>query len=149
MSVGTAGSVQTPTSSSWAHIGHVPTSSLSTVQFPDNIPGLLYPPQQYPVPSTMVAVPQNGTSNQPGLSLSPASEPIPINLVQRVRTGQFVEMRDLMSDNIALINQLSSIQGQLPWSLGVNPAPVYVRYRHWLRGCIVSIHTWPYAQPTP
>jgi hypothetical protein len=46
-----------------------------------------------------------------GLILSPASEPFPQKLVGKVKSGQFVEMRELLSDNIALIQQLEDIQG--------------------------------------
>ena len=48
---------------------------------------------------------------RPGLILSPASDPFPQPLVQRVQSGQFVEMRDLLADNIALLSQLSSLHG--------------------------------------
>ena len=48
-------------------------------------------------------------ASHPGLSLSPASDPIPHLLVQRIQAGQLVEMRDLLVDNIALINQLTSL----------------------------------------
>ena len=47
--------------------------------------------------------------SQPGLVLSPASDPFPRNLVQRVQAGLFVEMRDLLADNIALLSQLLSL----------------------------------------
>ena len=49
--------------------------------------------------------------SQPGMILSPAADPIPHTLVQRIQNGQFVEMRDLLADNIALLNQLSSLNG--------------------------------------
>lgn len=49
--------------------------------------------------------------SNPGMILSPAADPIPHALVQRVQSGQFVDMRDLLADNIALLNQLSSLHG--------------------------------------
>ena len=49
-----------------------------------------------------------------GLILSPASDPIPRNLVLCIQSGQFVEMRDLLTDNIAGGDQLSSLQGTMP-----------------------------------
>ena len=52
-------------------------------------------------------------ASYPGLSLSPASDPIPHLLVQRIQAGQLVEMRDLLVDNIALINQLTSLNGTI------------------------------------
>ena len=52
--------------------------------------------------------------------LSPAADPIPHTLVQRIRLGQFVEIRVLLADNIALLNQLTSLQGAV--SLLLNTA---------------------------
>jgi len=46
-----------------------------------------------------------------GMILSPAADPIPYNLVQRIQSGQFIEMRDLLADNIALLNQMTSLSG--------------------------------------
>ena len=46
----------------------------------------------------------------PGVILSPACDPFRQALVQRVRAGQLVEMRDL-ADNIASLSPLSSLQG--------------------------------------
>lgn len=50
-------------------------------------------------------------SQTPGMILSPAADPIPHTLVQRIMSGQFVEMRDMLADNIALINQQSLLHG--------------------------------------
>ena len=60
----------------------------------------------------------HNTASQPGMSLSPTSDPIPRGLVQRIQSGQFVEMRDLLGDNIALLNQLSSLHGTMTLPLG-------------------------------
>ena len=46
-----------------------------------------------------------------GLSLSPATSPFPQKLVDRVRSGQFVDMRDLLTDNVSLIQQLNTFGG--------------------------------------
>ena len=48
-----------------------------------------------------------------GVILSPAFQPIPARLVQRINSAKFVEMRDLLSDNIALHDQLESVHGPL------------------------------------
>ena len=45
-----------------------------------------------------------------GLILSPVLEPTPQHLVKRIRSGQFVEMLDLLCDSIALHDQLKAIQ---------------------------------------
>ena len=42
-----------------------------------------------------------------GLTLSPAAEPFPQKLVEKLQSGQFVEMRELLADNMALANQLA------------------------------------------
>lgn len=56
-------------------------------------------------------------SSMPGLILSPACDPFPRTLVNRVQSGHFVEMRDLLADNIALVSQLSSLHGTVPLPL--------------------------------
>ena len=48
------------------------------------------------------------------LSLSLSTSPIPARLVQRIRGGEFVEMRDLLGDNIALTRQLNDMQHNFP-----------------------------------
>ena len=58
------------------------------------------------------------TPHSTGLILSPASEPFPQKLVDKVKSGQFVEMRELLSDNIALMQQLEDIQGFPVTTLG-------------------------------
>ncbi len=42
-------------------------------------------------------------SSQPGLMLSQAAQPIPRKLVNKIRAGQFVEMWELLADNMALM----------------------------------------------
>ncbi len=44
-----------------------------------------------------------------GLILSPAEAPVPQKIVDKIRSGQFVEMRELLADNISLLEQLHSI----------------------------------------
>ena len=39
-----------------------------------------------------------------GVSLSPATASFPQKLVEKILSGQFVEMRDLLADNISLIH---------------------------------------------
>ena len=50
-------------------------------------------------------------SSTSGLVLSPAAEPFPRKLVDKVNSGQFVEMRELMADNITLLHQLEAMYG--------------------------------------
>ena len=49
-----------------------------------------------------------------GLSLSPASEPFPWRSWNRICTDEFVEMRDLLMDNITLLQQLEVFGGHQP-----------------------------------
>lgn len=46
------------------------------------------------------------------LSLSPASEPFPRKLVDKIVAGDFVEMRDLLTDNISLLQQMEVMGAQ-------------------------------------
>ncbi len=50
-------------------------------------------------------------SSQPGLVLSPAAEAFPNKLVDKVRAGHFVEMKDFLADNMSLVSQLEAVQG--------------------------------------
>ena len=43
-----------------------------------------------------------------GLVLSPDCPPIPAKLVERVLSGQFMEMRDFLVDNVKLLDNLES-----------------------------------------
>ena len=53
-----------------------------------------------------------GTPTSCGLSSSPAKQPFPRKLVEKVCSGQFVEMRELLRDNIYLLAQLKTLGGQ-------------------------------------
>ena len=46
-----------------------------------------------------------------GLILSLAADPILYRLVKRIRSGEFVKMRDLLADNITLHDQLEDLHG--------------------------------------
>ena len=43
--------------------------------------------------------------------VSLAADLIPYNLVQHIQAGQFIDMRDQLADNIALLNQVTSLSG--------------------------------------
>ena len=75
---------------------------------------------------------------QSGMILSPASDPIPHRLVQRIQAGDFVEMQDLLVDNIALHNQLDTVHG--PLSLASTPPAL----RPWPRE-VPSLGSWMYC----
>ena len=54
------------------------------------------------------------SSSVAGLSLSPATAPFPAKLVDRARSGQYVDMRDLLVDNVSLLQQLETFGSQYP-----------------------------------
>ena len=74
-------------------------------------------------------------SSAPGVILSPAAEPFPQKQVDRVRSSLFVEMRDLLSDNISLLQQLEMVNYQC--TLPALPRP---RLRE-----VSSLATWTYC----
>uniref|UniRef100_A0A1X7U1S3 C3H1-type domain-containing protein n=1 Tax=Amphimedon queenslandica TaxID=400682 RepID=A0A1X7U1S3_AMPQE len=47
----------------------------------------------------------------PGLVLSPDCQPIPGKLVEKVLSGQFVEMREFLADNVKLLDSLEATPG--------------------------------------
>lgn len=61
------------------------------------------------LPSNTSTGPQTSAS---GFSLSPATQPFPQKLVEKVRSGLFVEMRELAADNISLMQQLEGFSAQ-------------------------------------
>ena len=70
--------------------------------------------------------------------LSPALQPIPARLVRRILAGEFVEMRELLADNIALHDQLESVHGPLH-SLST-PGSLRARIRE-----VPSLISWVYC----
>ena len=62
-----------------------------------------------------------------GLILSPATEPFPQKIVTKVQCRQFVEMRELLADNIALLQQLEAMNSPAPvQTVGPNRARLLV-----------------------
>ena len=66
-----------------------------------------------PYPGLPVSTQPQAPSRHEGMILASALQPVPARLVRRIRAGEFVEMRDLLSDNVALHDQLEAIQGPL------------------------------------
>ena len=72
------------------------------------------------------------------LSLSLSTQPIPAKLVNRIRSGQFVEMRDLLGDNIALNQHFETLNNACP--AHVLPASSRPRLRE-----VTSLTSWIYC----
>ncbi len=81
--------------------------------------------------------PIDDMASLPGLLLSPAEEPFPKKLVDKIRGGNFVEMKELLPDNLALITQLESMQG-------LSAAHLLGAARPRLRE-VSSLQTWCYC----
>lgn len=97
---GVAGGV---TTASWSQARPLPTIGAVSPQVPiSHYPQVALPPTS---PATVLGIAPVGP---PAFSLSPASEPFPSKLVEKVRSAQFVEMRELLSDNIALLQQMDA-----------------------------------------
>ena len=64
----------------------------------------------------------------PGLSLSPATAPFPQKLVDRARSGQYVDIWDLLVDNVSLLQQQETFgsQSSLPGVLRPRPQEVTI-----------------------
>ena len=64
--------------------------------------------------TTPLPLPSHSTTTETldaGLLLSPASGVIPKKLVDKIRSGRFIEMKELLQDNISLTAQLEELQG--------------------------------------
>ena len=72
-----------------------------------------------------------------GLILSPSSNPIPHWLAGRIQVGEFIEMRDLLVDNISLHNQLEDFHSQIWPSI---PAHLCPKLRE-----VPSLSSWVYC----
>ena len=129
------------------HLGGMPPSSLLT-SIATNTASLItsMPLHPYPTPSATALI--NKPSLLPpttpahhsrlGMILSPASSPIPFRLVQRIQAGEFVEMRDLMADNVSLHSQLEDLHGL--GSLIATPAGLRPRLRE-----VPSLSSWMFC----
>ena len=72
-----------------------------------------------------------------GLTLSPAAETFPRRLVDKVRSGVFVDMKELLADNVSLLDQLETLQGPA----AIRPlGPARPRLRE-----VTTLHTWCYC----
>ena len=82
--------------------------------------------------------PSMAPPTQVTLSLSLSTEPTPAKLVHRIQSGQFVEMRDLLGDNIALTQHFESVNTNFPSY--VLPASSRPRLRE-----VASLPSWVYC----
>ena len=117
-----------------------PAAAIASVATVPSSRGLDMLPPAVPSPTVQAIIPVPPTTGYlpRGLILSPASDPIPSRLVQRIRSGEFVEMRDLLADNVALHTQLEDLHGVV--SLATTPAALRPRLRE-----VPNIQSWMYC----
>ena len=77
------------------------------------------------------------TPVQPGLTLSQAAQTFPKKLVDKARAGHFVEMKELLADNVSLLSQLEAVQGPAVISM---LGPTRPRLRE-----VTTLPTWCYC----
>ena len=96
-----------PLVTSWSSLGATPAIPPTSLGSSGPLGAVTLVPDFTPVSFFQAFAP----SPLSGLILSPAANPIPYRLVQRIRRGEFVEMHDLLADNIALHDQLEFLHG--------------------------------------
>ena len=120
-----------------------PSGSSGTTQL---LPPNLLPPVSLGATYTLLAPPQ-GLSSGSGLSLYLSSEPVPARLLQRMRGGHFVEMHDLLSDNITLTQHFESVANYFPTVLPQS-GPTYKRFFPFFMCILLSnVFSSPGAKP--
>ena len=72
------------------------------------------------------------------MSLSPSTASFPQKLVDKVRSGQYMDMKDLLLDNVSLLEQLDTLGG--PHASPSLPGTLKPRFRE-----IASVLTWATA----
>ena len=98
------------------------------------------PRASVPTPISQIATcaGQSGIGGSLSVILSSSSQPIPARLTRRIMAGEFVEMRELLCDNIALHDQLESIHGSLQTM--ATPGALRARMRE-----VPSLSSWVYC----
>ena len=92
-----------------------PTTGASTLPPAASVPSLA----EIEALATQLAAPRSSApplKSQLPILLSPALPPIPARVVEKIRAGAFVEMRELLPDNVALLQRLqeTSLPGHPP-----------------------------------
>ena len=73
-----------------------------------------------------------------GVCLSPGSEPFPRKLVDRVQSGAYVDMKELLGDNISLLQQLEAMN--MTATLPALPGSMKPRFRE-----VTALASWLYC----
>lgn len=89
-------------------------------------------------PQFQTSVPLTTPDSQNGLVLSPAAPPFPQKLVDKTREGKYVDMKEFLVDNMALVSQLEAVPGMPHMSSMLGSARPRLRE-------VTSISTWCYC----
>ena len=119
-----------------ASISFVPLSCVSgtTPSLPpptDSLVLMAGTPQGLPPVTQSSLMPGSGIpdwllpSSDGGMSLSISTRPVPARIVQQIRAGRFIEMRDLLGDNAAVRHHFEELHG----AMGMHILPVTSRPR--------------------
>ena len=79
--------------------------------------------------------------SQSGMILSPAADPIPHTLVQRIQSGQFVDMRDMLAQRDPLLVLCSAVKWFL-LNFSRYPLPP-IRYTQMPQDLLAMMHSLP------
>lgn len=101
--------------------------------------GLLAAPQgpQYALANPPSATPPMFATPPAAFSLSPATEPFPQRLVSKILAGHFVDMREMLTDNISLLQQMEPLGSQMAPCI---PGTMRPRLRE-----VATLATWAYC----
>ena len=118
--------------------GATPITYASAPFMATQSPAATLPVQSFP---PMTAAPQFPPNMNPaglGVCLSPGSEPVPQKLVDKVLSGAYVDMKELLGDNISLLSQLESLN--IAQTLPALPGSMKPRLRE-----VSSLASWLYC----
>ena len=89
--------------------GATPITYASAPLMATQSPAATLPVQRFPPMTVAPQFPPNMNTAGLGMCLSPGSEPVPQKLVDKVCSGAYVDMKELVGDNISLLSQLESL----------------------------------------
>ena len=120
--------------------GMPPPHSLADIALiaPTSTPSVTLPTVSPSVLASVMPTTPSSRATHP-LLLSPSCAPLPRKLVDKIRNGEFIDMKELLTDNIALLRQLEEVQ---PGSSVIHHSLGGARPR--LRE-VSSITTWVYC----
>ena len=88
--------------------------------------------------SGLGAVPANSSATQP-LILASSYPPVPAKLVEKIKAGKYVDMKEMMADNIALLHSLEAFHPAVQAGLQISSA-----HKPHMRE-VSDILTWTYC----